>query len=161
MSIPVYTRVFFVKENGFVSEIEETINDLKYLSSNFNKNNIRVFDRGYDNDKYYEYLIKHNEKFIIRAKKNRDIIYKGKQINIMKLVNKFRGKYSLKIRKKSGISSSCKISIIQIKLVCRPNDELKLFVCNGFGKEPMFLITNLKNDDKRLGVTVVKVYLTY
>ena len=34
-----------------------------------------------------------------------------------------------------------------------------MVVCYGFGKEPMLLITNLKSDDKRLGVAVVKVYL--
>ena len=39
------------------------------------------------------------------------------------------------------------------------NDEVNLVVCYGFGKEPMLLITNLKSDDKRLGVAVVKVYL--
>lgn len=32
-------------------------------------------------------------------------------------------------------------------------------MCYGFGKEPMLLITNLKSDDKRLCVAVVKVYL--
>ena len=133
MSIQMYTRVFTAKENEFVSEIEETINVLKFLSSNFNKNNIRAFERGYDNNRYYESLIKHNEKFVIRAKKNRNVIYKGKRINIMKLVHKFKGKYSLKFRKKNSISADCKISIIPIKPVCRLNDELKLVVCNGFG----------------------------
>ena len=62
----------------------------------------------------------------------------------------------MKIRKKNDISAYCKISIIPRKLVCRPNDELKLVVRNEF----VILTTNLKSDDKRLGVVVVKVYLT-
>ena len=74
-------------------------------------------------------------------------------------LHKFKGKYSLKFRKKNGINADCKISIIPIRLVCRPKDELNLVVCYGFGKEPMLLITNLKSDDKRLCVAVVKVYL--
>ena len=159
MPIPVYTRIFSVKENGFVSEDEETIKALKFLSGHFGKNNIRAFDRGYDNNRYYEYLIKHNEKFVIRAKKNRDVIYKGKRINIMELAHRFKGKYRLKFRRKNGIGADCKISIIPIRLVCRPDDELNLVVCYGFGKEPMLLITSLKSDDKRLGVAIVKVYL--
>ena len=159
MPIPVYTRIFSVKENGFVSEDEETIKALNFLSCHFSKNNIRAFDRGYDNNRYYEYLIKHNEKFVIRAKKNRDVIYKGKRINIMELAHRFKGKYSLKFRRKNGIGADCKISIIPIRLVCRPDDELNLVVCYGFGKEPMLLITSLKSDDKRLGVAIVKVYL--
>ena len=35
------------------------IKTLKFLNGNFNKNNIRAFERGYDNNRYYEYLIKH------------------------------------------------------------------------------------------------------
>ena len=74
-------------------------------------------------------------------------------------LHNFKGKYSLKFRKKNGINADCKISIIPIRLVCRPKDELNLVVCYGFGKEPMLLITNLKSDDKRLCVAVVKLYL--
>lgn len=77
----------------------------------------------------------------------------------MELAHKFKGKYSLKFCRKNGINADCKISIIPIRLVCRPKDELNLVVCYGFGKEPMLLITNLKSDDKRLCVAVVKVYL--
>lgn len=159
MPIPVYTKIFSAKETGFVSEDEETLTALEFLSRHFSKNNIRAFDRGYDNNRYYKYLIGRNEKFVIRAKKNRDVIYRGKRINIMELAHKFKGKYSLKFRKKNGIGADCKISIIPVNLVCRPNDELNLVVCYGFGKEPMLLMTNLKSDDKRLGVAVVKVYL--
>lgn len=77
----------------------------------------------------------------------------------MELAYKFKGKYSLKFRKKNGINADCKISILPIQLVCKPNDELNLVVCYGSGKEPMLLITNLRIDDKQLSVAVVKVYL--
>ena len=159
MPIPVYSRIYSASEKGFISEDEETITGLKFLSSHFKRNNIRAFDRGYDNNRYYEYLIRHNEKFVIRAKKNRDVIYKGERINILKLAHRFKGKYSLKFTKKNRLNADCKISIIPIRLVCRPKDELNLVVCYGFGKEPMLLITNLQSNDKRIGVAVVKVYL--
>jgi hypothetical protein len=159
MPIPVYTRVYSVAEKGFVSEDDEVLKGLKFLGKHFSKKNIRAFDRGYDNNKYYEYLINNSEKFVIRAKKNRNVIYNGKKINIMELAKKFKGKYSLKFKKKNGIKADCKISIIPIRLCCKPNDELNLVACHGFGKEPMLLITNLKSDDKRLSVAVVKVYL--
>lgn len=159
MPIPVYSRIYSAAEKGFISEDEETIRGLRFLSNHFQGNNIRALDRGYDNNRYYEYLIQHNEKFVIRAKKNRDVNYKGERINILKLAHRFKGKYSLKFTKKNGITADCKISIIPIRLACRPNAELNLVVCYGFGKEPMLLITNLQSKDKRLGVVVVKVYL--
>ena len=123
------------------------------------KSNIRAFDRGYDANIYFEYLIDNREKFIIRVKKNRNVIYKGERKNILALAKKFKGKYSLKFEKKNGDKADCKISIIPIKLPCRPNESLNLVVCHGFGKEPLMLITNLKSDDNRLAVAVTKVYL--
>jgi len=157
--IGVYTRVYSASEKGFISADEETLKALRFLSSHFKKINIRAFDRGYDNNLYYKYLISNNEKFVIRAKKNRDIIYKGKRINILKLANRFKGKYSLKFKKKNGVKADCKISLVPITLPCRENDEINLVICHGFGKEPMMLITNMKSDDTRLSVVVTKVYL--
>lgn len=159
MPIPVYTRVYSSKEESFISEDDEVLKGLKFLDKHFSRKNIRAFDRGYDNNKYYEYLIKNSQKFVIRAKKNRDVIYNGKRINILELANRFKGKYRLNFKKKNGFKAECKISIIPIKLVCRPNDDLNLVVCYGFGKEPMLLITNLQSEAKRLSVAVVKVYL--
>lgn len=157
--IGVYTRVYSASEKDFVSADEETLKALKFLGKHFKRSNIRAFDRGYDANIYYEHLIDNNEKFIIRAKKNRNVIYKGKSINILALANCFKGKYTLKFRKKNGVSADCKITIIPIKLYCRSSEELNLVICYGFGKIPLMLITNLKSSDKRLAVAVTKVYL--
>lgn len=157
--IGVYTRVYSASEKDFVSADEETLKALKFLGRHFKKSNIRAFDRGYDANIYYGHLIDNNEKFIIRAKKNRNVIYEEKSINILTLANRFKGKYTLKFRKKNGVSADCKITIIPIKLYCRSNEELNLVICYGFGKIPLMLITNLKSSDKRLAVAVTKVYL--
>lgn len=159
MPIGVYTSVYSCLEKGFVSEDNEVLKALGFLRRNFKRSNIRAFDRGYDANVYYEDLIKNKEKFIIRAKKNRDVIYKDKRINILALAKRFKGKYSLKFKNKRGFEADCKISILPIKLPCRPNDDLNLVICYGFGKTPLMLITNLKSEDKRLAVTVTKVYL--
>ncbi len=93
MPIPVYNRIYSSIEKSFNSEDEEILNCLKMLSKNFKKSNIRAFDRGYDCNTYYDYLIKNEEKFIIRAKKNRDVLYHGKRINILALAKTHKGKY--------------------------------------------------------------------
>ena len=100
-----------------------------------------------------------NEKFIIRAKKNRNVIYKDKAVNILKLANQFKGKYKLEYIDKSGIKRNVKISIIPIRMCEFRKTELNLVVIHGFGATPMMLITNLHSDDKRLCTAVCKVYL--
>ena len=157
--IGVYSRVYSAWEKGFISATDETLKALNFLRKHFKRSNIRAFDRGYDANVYYEDLIDHREKFVIRAKKNRSVIYKGETINILALANRFKGKYSLKFKKKNGKQADCKISIVPIKLCFRPNEELNLVICRDLGKEPMMLITNLRSDDDRLAVTVTKVYL--
>jgi len=157
--IPVYTRIYSATEKDFISADEEALKALRFLRKYFKKSNIRAFDRGYDANIYYADLIDHKEKFVIRAKKNRNVVYKGETINILTLAEKFKGKYSLKFKKKNGKQADCKISIVPIRLCCRPEEELNLVICRNLGQEPMLLITNLKSDDDRLAVTVTKVYL--
>jgi len=155
----VYSRIYSSKEKGFISEDNENLKCFEFLSKHFSKSNIRTMDRGFDCNKYYEYFIGHNEKFIIRAKKNRNVIYKDKTINILKAAGKFKGKYKLDYNDKSGIKRSVKISIIPIRLCEFRKTELNLVVVYGFGTTPMMLITNLKSDDKRICTAVCKVYL--
>lgn len=157
--IGVYSKVYSATEKGFVSATDETLKALRFLRKHFKRSNIRAFDRGFDTNDFYQDLIDHREKFVIRAKKNRNVIYKGETINIMTLAQRFKGKFSMKFRKKNGIQADCKISIVPIRLYCRPKEELNLVICRNIGQEPMLLITNLKNDDPRLAVTVTKVYL--
>ena len=57
------------------------------------------------------------------------------------------------------MSADCKVSIVPVKLACRANKELNLVICNGFGQNPLMLLTSLKSDDKRLSVVITKVYL--
>ena len=159
MPISVYTRIYSAEEKGFVSEDAEVLNALDFLSKHFKKSNIRALDRGYDANIYYERLIDKKEAFIIRSKKNRNVDYKGKRLNIYELAKRFKGKYCLKIKKKNGVMTDCKISIVPIKLPCRPKVDLNLIICNGLGMEPLMLITNLRSDDDRLAVTITKAYL--
>ena len=159
MPICVYSTVFSASEPSFISEDHEVLKALKFIGSHFSKKCIRAFDRGYDANIYYEYLIKHGEKFIIRAKKNRDVLYQGEKVNILELAGRYKGKYSLPFRKKNGVQADCKVSIIPIRLPCKPKADLNLVVCYGLGKIPLMLITNMKSDDNRLAVTVAKVYL--
>ncbi|GHV38553.1 hypothetical protein FACS1894187_17490 [Synergistales bacterium] len=46
--IPVYSRVYSTVEKGYLSNNDETLKSLKFLSSHFPETNIRAFDRGYD-----------------------------------------------------------------------------------------------------------------
>ena len=157
--IPVYSRVYSSVEEGYKSNNAETIKSLEFLSAHFPKTNIRAFDRGYDGGYVFDYLIPKNESFIVRLVGNRNCIHKGETVLVSTLASKFKGKYVLKFEAKNGKKVDCKISIVPIYLPDYPDKPLNLVICRGFGKEPLMLLTNLHNDDPRLGVTITKVYL--
>jgi len=156
--IPVYNRIYSTKEEGYVSNNAETIKSFEFLSSRFPKTNIRALDRGYDAGYVFDYFIPKKETFIVRMN-DRNILYKGEKILFSKLARRFKGKYTLKFETKDGRKANCKISIVPVSLPDYPEVSLNLVVCNGLGKEPLMLLTNLESDDKRLSVTITKVYL--
>ncbi len=73
---------------------------LETLSENFSKRCVRTLDRGFDANEFYRYFMKHNERFVIRAKKNRNVIYNGKTCNIMDAASKYKGNYRMDFKDK-------------------------------------------------------------
>ena len=159
MPIPVYSRIYSTKEPGFVSEPEETLKGLRYITQHFGRAGVRVMDRGYDSERYIEYFFEETEPFVIRCNKNRNVQYKDKVMNIMELATRYKGKYGMKYTDKKGKIHDCKISMIPIRIPAFPDNTLNLVVVYGFGQEPMLLISNMKNNDKRLVLAITKVYL--
>ena len=160
--IPVYSRIYSSIEENYVSNNAETLKSLEFLSSNFPKTMIRTLDRAYDAGYIFDYFIPRKEMFIVRmdgGTSSRNVLYKGEKILLNKLANKFKGKYSLNFEAKNGKKANCKISIVPVSLPDYPDIELNLVICNGLGKEPLLLLTNLACDDNRLCVTIAKVYL--
>jgi len=157
--IPIYSHVYSSKEKNYKSNNAETLKSLKFTSSNFPPQNIRALDRGYDAGHIFDYFISHDESFIVRLCGDRNCIYNGKKVLVNKLAKRFDGQQTLKFESKDGKKVTCKISIVPITLPKYPDYALNLVVVNGFGKEPLMLLTNLKSNDERLCLTITKVYL--
>lgn len=160
MPLPVYEKVFSAEEKGFVSETYENLCCLKSLSENFSKKCVRTLDRGYDANEYFRYFLKRGERFVIRIKKNRSVIYAGKTCNVMDVAEKYKGNYRMDFQNKHGKKVACKMSCIPVKLCEFPKNELVLVVVYGFGAEPMLLLSNLRMQEKKhLCHIIAKVYL--
>jgi hypothetical protein len=156
--IPVYSRVYSSIEDEYISNNNETLKSFAFMSAHFPKTMIRALDRGYDGGYVFDYFIPREEAFIVRMK-DRIVLHKGKEVLLKKLAHRFKGKYALKFTTKDGRKTDCKISIVPVSLPEYPHTALNLIICNGLGKEPLLLLTNLSSDDNRLCVTITKVYL--
>lgn len=109
----IYEKVFSAAEEGFISETHENLCCLKALSANFAKTCVRTLDKGFDGNEYYKYFLKNDESFIIRTKKNRNVIYYGKTQNIMDVANKYKGTYRMDFMDKHGKKLSVKSAIFR------------------------------------------------
>lgn len=160
MPLPIYEKVFSAAEDGFISETYENLCCLKFLSETFSPRCVRTLDRGFDANDYYRYFLKRSERFVIRAKKNRNVIYHGRTCNIMEVADQYKGSYCMDFKNKKGKTFHCKMSCIPVKLCEFPGKELTLVAVYGFGAEPMLLLSNLNmQEKKRLCHIVTKVYL--
>lgn len=160
MPLPVYEKVFSAAENGFISETHENICCLESLSENFSPRCVRTLDRGFDANDYYRYFLKRGERFVIRAKKNRNVIYNGETCNIMDVALRYKGAYRMDFKDKNGRAVHCKMSCIPVRLCEFPSKDLVLSVVYGFGAEPMLLLSSLKMQErKKLCHIITKVYL--
>lgn len=158
--LPVYEKVFSAAEGGFISETHENLCCLKSLPDNFSPKCVRTLDRGFDANDYYRYFLKRGERFVIRTKKNRNVIYNGNTCNIMDVASRYKGNYCMDFTDKNGKTIHCKMSCIPVKLCEFPTKDVVLVAVYGFGAEPMLLLTNLKiQEKKKLCHIVAKVYL--
>ena len=142
-------KVFSAAEKGVISATHENLQCLKSLSAHFTKNCVRTLDRGFDANDYYRYFLKNDEKFVIRSKKNRNVIYNGKTQNIMDVAGNYKGNYRMDFKDKHGKKIECKISYIPVRLCEFPNKTLVLVAVYGFGAQPMLLLTNLDLSEKK------------
>ena len=142
-------KVFSAAEKGVISATHENLQCLKSLSAHFTKNCVRTLDRGFDANDYYRYFFMTNEKFVIRSKKNRNVIYNGKTQNIMDVAGNYKGNYRMDFKDKHGKKIECKISYIPVRLCEFPNKTLVLVAVYGFGAQPMLLLTNLDLSEKK------------
>jgi hypothetical protein len=152
--IPVYDRVFSSIEDGYVSQNAELFVALDWLTKTFGRQGVRTCDRGFDSNNVYEYLLREDLSFVVRADKQRSLIHKGKTKNILDVANAYKGKCNLTIR-----GFPCKTSIASVELPKFPGIPLQLVTVYGLGDEPLMLLTNLKPNGSKLSNAIVKAYL--
>lgn len=159
LPLPIYSKIYSSKEEGYISEDDEVLKGLKQIEKSVSKKSIRTMDRGYDANIYYEYYLTKNIPFVIRTKKNRNVVYKGKTQNIMSVAKQHKGKYKMNFKGRKRNNIELKISIIPVNLCEFRDKKVNLIVVYGFGEEPMLLLSNLESKDERISEVIAKVYL--
>ena len=158
--ISVYSEIYSCKSANFKSKNNYTLESIKAVEKVVGKNFTGIFDRGYDDNKIYDYMSRNEHSFVIRLKDKRKLLFKGKERNVQEVANSRKGKISMKVL--FGNNEEYELMLSYTKAVLPHNhEEYTLIIVYGLSEEkPMKLVTNVEIKDKEDVIKVVRLYLS-
>ncbi|HAJ4038394.1 transposase [Oceanobacillus sp. FSL K6-0118] len=158
--ISVYSHLYSSAEKGFISENDETYKGLDYVDQLLGEKKATfVMDRGYDNIEVMKKILKQENNFIIRLKKNRNLLYQNKKFSVHDLAIRRKGKINFRSEIK-GTVYDLKVSHLTVEIPSLKGKKFTMIVVYGYGKEPMVLLTNKRIQKKAEVISVLKAYIT-
>lgn len=155
--IPVYSKVYSTKSKGFVSANEETYKSIDAVRECVGRKTLMVFDRGYDDKKLFDYVLKGGDDLLVRLKDNRNFIFKNKVKKLHDSYNNHKGKIKMHLIFE-GEEKDVYISYTRATLPADKREYTLIYVYGLSDKEKFILLTN---KDIKEGNEVIKVVRTY
>lgn len=161
--IPLHQRLWSTHAPDTVSENQQLLEIVETIQGSAGDRGIYVMDRGGDRCRLYNPLLKKNLRFIIRLTGTRDLMFRGRKRNSLELAGSCPMLYHDQIiREIEGEEKAIQISygFRQVELPGR-KQRLFLVVVNGFGKEPLMILTNVSVKKTRRSLWfIVEGYLS-
>lgn len=161
--VPLYGSLYSQRSLYFQSENLEIRRAIHSVSRATERRGIWVLDRGGDRDAIFDYLLNNQLLFIVRLKKTRDLMSKGRKHPILELARTCPLPYAERIVKQEKGKEriyDLEFGARQVKLPGR-SESLTLVVVRGFGQEPLMLLTNLRVRRSRKSLwRILQSYLT-
>jgi len=157
--ISVYSHLYSSTEQGFISENKETYKGLDYVNRLVEEKQATfVMDRGYDNIEVMKKILKQENNFIIRLKKNRNLLYQNKKFSVHDLAIRRKGKINFRSEIKGSVYD-LKLSHLTVEIPSLKGQKFTMVVVYGYGKEPMVLLTNKQVQKKKEVMSILKAYI--
>jgi hypothetical protein len=162
--IPLLQRLWSANAPDFVSENTQLLRMIDTIADATDKRGIYVLDRGGDRSKLYLPLLERGLRFIVRLVGNRHLMVRGHLRSARDLARGVELRYAETVVREAGGGEKkvhLQYGFRGVKLPGRAQTPLTLVVVQGFGAEPMLLLTNLEVRVARRWVwRVVRGYLT-
>ncbi len=144
-TIPLALDLWSSRAPGFKGETDEVLKIIYRIMKTTGGKGTIVYDRGGDRRPFYEAFIDNSYNFIVRMKSRSVISWKAPyEIHELAAQCKMQHSYHVKF---DSHGKECNIPIsfgtLPVKLPFRPDTQLHMVVVNGFGKDPLMLLTSL------------------
>lgn len=158
--ISIYSKIYSCKSSNFVSKNTYTIESIKAAENVIGSNFTGVFDRGYDDNKIFNYMSKNKHKFVVRLDDERTLLFKGKKRSIEEVAKSRKGKIAYKALFNDNEEYELMLSYTKAILPYNKK-EYTLVIVYGLSEEhPMKLLTNMDIKGKEDVIKVVRLYLS-
>jgi len=161
--MPLYNRLYSIDASDCTGENDEIKKAIGMVSKAIDNKGVWVIDRGGDRRILLDYLLSNNNRFIIRMKGDRHLVYRREKIITKDLANRCFLPYSeVIVREDKDKEKIYHISFgfCRVRLPDAPV-PLYLVVACGFGSEPMMLLTSLPmKKNRNLLLNIIKSYIT-
>lgn len=148
--IPVFDEIHSSATAGYTSVNDITFSGISYCCIGLSDFSATfIFDRGYDDVKFFNHIEELHQYFLIRGTSKRNVMEKRKKINVFEYAKRYKGKIATKIRIK-GMEYDAKITVKLVKL-SKVKRKLWLIICwtDADIEEPLkIFFTNAKLDSK-------------
>ena len=158
--ISVYSKIYSCKSKEFKSKNNYTMESIKAVEGIVGDKFTGIFDRGYDDNKIFNYMSKGERKFIVRLDDDRTLLFKGKKKKVKEVSETRKGKITMKLLFDDNEETEVMLSYTKAVL---PNNkkEYRLVIVYGLSEEhPMKLLTNIEIKTKEDVIKVARLYLS-
>ena len=158
--ISIYSKIYSCKSKNFISKNMYTLESIKVAEKMFGLNFMGIFDRGYDDNKIFNYMEKNKHKFVVRLDDQRVLLFKGIRRSVEEVSKTRKGKIKMTALFDDNEEKELMISYTKATLPYNKK-EYTLVIVYGLSKEhPMKLLTNIESAGKEDVIKIVRLYLS-
>ena len=158
--LSIYSQIYSCKSKNFESKNKYTIKSIKTAEKLVGSNFTGVFDRGYDDNKIFNYMEKNKHKFVVRLDDQRVLLFKGIRRNVEEVSKTRKGKIKMTALFDDNEEKELMISYTKAILPHNKKEYTVVFVYGLSEEHPMKLLTNIKNAEKEDIIKIVRLYLS-
>ena len=158
--ISVYSKIYSCKSQNFRSKNNYTLESIKAVEELVGDQFTGIFDRGYDDNKIFQYMSKGNRKFVVRLDDDRTLLFKGKKKSVEEVSKTRKGKIVMKLFFDDNEETEVLLSYSKAVLPYNKK-EYELVIVYGLSEEhPMKLLTNIEIKSKEDVIKVARLYMS-
>ena len=158
--ISVYSKIYSCKSADFKSMNAYTLESIKAVEEVCGKDFTGIFDRGFDDNKIYDYMSKNGHNFVIRLDDERQLLFKGKRRSVGEVSKTRKGKIKMITLFDNNDEKELMISYTKAILPYNKKEYTLVIVYGLSEDKPMKLLTNLEYAEKEEVIKIVRLYLS-